>query len=557
MLTGNNDSRGDVFSDRRQIDGQDYTVKYTRDDAGQIARVTYPSGLTHRVTRETEGRPWRSHIRFSDTAPWRKVLHGLRYKAFGGLDRMVADLLTEPLVVYRSYDTEGRVTRRAIWRDGDGIVLSDTRYYFDAADRITRIRDHLDHPAGTEDYTYDATGRLVTATGPYGAIGYSYDANGNRLSRSLATSTATTSETYAIDPASNRLVSVTDDATGLADYAFAYDPGGFPTNRTLGALTESLTYTGPGQLKTLDHPTVTLLTSVFGHDGRRIKASFEVASGLDERHFIYDLEGRLIAEIDVATGAPLVEYLWLTDEGWAAPTYLIDYAAVIAGTTTEPTLYLIESDHLGVPVALYDEAGVKVWEQKRLPFGAASGPATGPLAATLTTALTLPGQYADPVSLGFVDNWMRTYNPLLGRYLQPDPIGLSGGLNRYGYAGGDPVHRVDPRGEVAPAVVACGLNPGCRQAVIETAKMCVAVGIVIYDYFSEDDGDLCDMAREEEEQDCWDNYGSVFGSGDWRYRACMDRASTRWQICKRTGAPPVSPPPWSDADIDGFPTIHE
>jgi len=135
--------------------------------------------------------------------------------------------------------------------------------------------------------------------------------------------------------------------------------------------------------------------------------------------------------------------------GWAAPTFLLDYTAVIAGTATEPTLYLIESDHLGVPVALYDEAGLKVWEHKRMPFGAPNGQPTGPLAATLTTALTLPGQYTDPVSLvaSVTDNWMRTYNPQLGRYLQPDPIGLAGGLNRYAYVGGDPVHRIDPRGE--------------------------------------------------------------------------------------------------------------
>ena len=181
-----------------------------------------------------------------------------------------------------------------------------------------------------------------------------------------------------------------------------------------------------------------------------MKASYEIATELETRHFIYDLEGRLIAEIDAATGATRVEYLWLIDEGWAAPTFLLDYTAVIAGTATEPTLYLIVTDHLGVPVALYDEAGLKVWEHKRMPFGAPNGQPTGPLAASLTTALTLPGQYTDPVSLGasVTDNWMRTYNPQLGRYLQPDPIGLAGGLNRYAYVGGDPVQRIDPRGEL-------------------------------------------------------------------------------------------------------------
>jgi hypothetical protein len=34
----------------------------------------------------------------------------------------------------------------------------------------------------------------------------------------------------------------------------------------------------------------------------------------------------------------------------------------------------------------------------------------------------------------------------LGRSTQPDPIGLAGGLNLYGYAGGDPVNGRDPFG---------------------------------------------------------------------------------------------------------------
>ncbi|RMG35887.1 MAG: hypothetical protein D6732_08935, partial [Methanobacteriota archaeon] len=43
-------------------------------------------------------------------------------------------------------------------------------------------------------------------------------------------------------------------------------------------------------------------------------------------------------------------------------------------------------------------------------------------------------------------NYQRTYDPALGRYTQSDPIGLNGGLNPFGYVGGNPVSKIDPFG---------------------------------------------------------------------------------------------------------------
>jgi RHS repeat-associated protein len=57
----------------------------------------------------------------------------------------------------------------------------------------------------------------------------------------------------------------------------------------------------------------------------------------------------------------------------------------------------------------------------------------------------LPGQYFDEET-GLHYNYFRDYDPLTGRYVHSDPIGLEGGLNPYLYAEGDPLRYSDPLG---------------------------------------------------------------------------------------------------------------
>jgi RHS repeat-associated protein len=67
------------------------------------------------------------------------------------------------------------------------------------------------------------------------------------------------------------------------------------------------------------------------------------------------------------------------------------------------------------------------------------------VASTKTNPLRFAGQYYD-VETNNHQNWNRYYRPSEGRYASSDPIGLAGGINTYGYAGGNPINNYDPNG---------------------------------------------------------------------------------------------------------------
>ncbi len=76
-----------------------------------------------------------------------------------------------------------------------------------------------------------------------------------------------------------------------------------------------------------------------------------------------------------------------------------------------------------------------------------------------------------PGSSGLMHYRMRAYDPRIGQFLQPDPIGYSAGMNLFAYVGADPVNLVDPMG-------LCGNEgePACRIGdVVVNGLVCRAL----------------------------------------------------------------------------------
>jgi RHS repeat-associated protein len=159
--------------------------------------------------------------------------------------------------------------------------------------------------------------------------------------------------------------------------------------------------------------------------------------------------GNVIAETagGGATGATgtVREYIWLY-ETEIAPTMgsrtVVDrpLAVISAVNTATPATYWVSVDHLNRPVKMTSATKASVWDAVWQPWGGVHS-----VTGSATLDARFPGQWFQ-TETGLHYNWHRSYDPTLGRYTQPDPLGFVDGPSVYGYAGGSPNQRTDFRG---------------------------------------------------------------------------------------------------------------
>ena len=287
-------------------------------------------------------------------------------------------------------------------------------------------------PLGSTIYTYDALNRLQTESGPAKTQTFGLDADGNRLSDG--------SGSYTYSTTANQM------ATRLGA-SVSYDPAG---NITADGSGRTFSYNQAGRLYQVFKGGMLYATYYYNYLGQRTRkvTTASAPQGAQTLLYQYDPQGHLIVEFS-GTGAPIRSYVWRDD----TPIAQIDYQP------SRRILYF-ETDHLNTPRAAMDATGKVVWRWESDAFGTTLANEDPSGSAVKTTVnLRFPGQYYDQES-GLNYNYFRDYDPTTGRYVQSDPIGLSGGsLSTYVYVNQNPLSHTDPLGLEAIIEVPTPMGP--------------------------------------------------------------------------------------------------
>ncbi len=409
------DERGRLVEKTTTILGHPYTLSRTYSPGNRVLTVTYPSGRVMHYTRDVQGRMTGLSTEYNGNTV--TLAAGMSYNPFGSPKGMGTGSGGE---IHHQYAECGCIQ---VANPG---ALMERAYTYDHNRNLTSITAP-NMPWYNQTFSYDALNRLIQATGRYGTVSYTYDHVGNRLTRTTQEET----QNYLYMPGSNKLQEVNKETDSIP---FLYDANGSTT--AIGD--KLLFYNQNNRLVRVEENSTILAQYTYNALGERVKTE---ADGI-QTNFLYGLGGQLIAE-STPQGTITKEYL-----------YMGKIRVAMVDVSSQSIFYYL-NDRLGTPQLLTDKDGVVVWEAMYEPFGQA----TVHPESSVVNNLRFPGQYYDQET-GFHYNYYRYYDPGIGRYLRPDPIGQKGGVNLYAYCLDNPTNITDPAGQVGIPGIVIGVVSG-------------------------------------------------------------------------------------------------
>lgn len=389
-----------------------YALGYGYDALGQVASVVYPDGnqATYSYTRGVV-----SGVTLTVGGASVPGASAITYQPMNA--GMSGWTSSNGVVNTLSYDTDGRLT---------GIHAGSVQSLdlgYDVANRVVSLANDVD-PSMSQEFGYDDESRLVSVFSDADMESYGYDANGNRSSQTING----TSATFTYSQTSNQLTAI----GGAVTASYGYDAQGNTTTENGAA---AYGYNPFNRLGSANGA-----TDYVSPEGQRLRKI--TSSGTT--YFAPDPSGSLLAEED--SGA-WVDYVWLNGQ----------LIGRIAGTTVDA----IHDDQTGRPQVVTNASESVVWKATNYPFEREVA-----LDSIGGLNLGFPGQYYDQ-ERGLWNNGFRDYSASLGRYIESDPLGLSGGINPYAYVGNSPISNADPLG-LCPN---CGTPPKLPPGVSVKANI--------------------------------------------------------------------------------------
>ena len=410
------DERGNLITDKRVIGTSTLSTTYGYDAASRILSITYPDSAVLTYTRDAMGRITGASATPSGGSAT-TVASSIAYAPFGPWTTLTNG---NSVVETPTIDADYRVTKLV---DAGTATVQNITYTLNLADQPTLYTDSLTSSNTIQSIGYDATLRMTQFL-PSGLTTRSmpYDDNANRTSY---TGSATS---YTLNSGTNQLATIVNGASTTTVTTNANgNITGFSPGFGAAAVT-TLNYNNANRLSSVASSAGTLGTYLYDAFGHRLSK----IAGTTTTLYQYDFSDTLLAEIN---GSVETDYLYINPDLGASTG--LRPLAMLTGTTYT----WLHDDHLGRPQVATNASQTVIWKSSYLPFGEVNA-----TSGTATVNLRFPGQYYDAES-GFNYNGMRDYVPVLGRYLEADPIGIEGGMNVYGYVGQNPMRDIDPTGK--------------------------------------------------------------------------------------------------------------
>lgn len=395
---------------------------------GAVTRYGYDA-LGRRTERTTPGNV-QSHWHFE---PHERTLH------FGPHRIALSADPTQGLSV-RRYDDQLRVSRRTapdtveLQVTADGVPAFTSWTALNAVGDVTETGDSR---FGRTSFELDGAGRVVGVTRPHFAEEYRYDSRG---------AITTSSWDAQRSPAASGLREFDSGRlTRAGRDRLLYDAAGRVVTRQRRTLSGQIrrweyAWDAADRLVQVTTPDGQLWRYDYDALGRRLRKRTRGADGT-ETVYLFTWDGPLVIEQSCVSGAERAQLSWEYD-GW---TPLAQYQRTHGEGRSDEDFLAIITDLVGAPTELLTLDGTTAWRRRSNLWGAATldwGPFD--VANTATTPLRMPGQYHDDES-GLHYNVLRYYDPELGRYLSPDPLGAGPADDPYAYPS-RPLVEADPLG---------------------------------------------------------------------------------------------------------------